>query len=361
MIHVAVDANALAWGWGGIPRYIERLATRLAARDDVRLTLLTNRSGPSIAIAGTREVACRRRGGALWRNGFVRDWLARERPDVYWAAETLVPWGVPVPLVATVHDLGAVLVPHAKPATLRLAYRTSIPRMLRRAVAVIAVSRTTAHDAQRLWRLDPARVRVIPLGVDERFRVGDRAAASASVAARWGLRNPFVLAVGALEPRKGLEVLIDAAARAARDGGGWRLALAGRPGHRGAQLERRAAAAGGRLLGGVTDSELVELYRAADVVAMPSLYEGFGLPALEAMACGAPVVVAGGSGGLVETSRPAALVVDRRDPAAWLDGIAAALARRDVLSRAGAAHAARFSWERAAADTAAVLHDAAGR
>ena len=359
VIHVAVDANALAWGWGGIPRYVERLVTLLAARDDMRITLLTNRSGASIGIAGTREVACRRRGGTLWRNAFVRDWLARERPEVFWAPETLVPWRVPVPLVATVHDLGAVLLPGTKPAGLRLAYSASIPHGMRRAAAVIAVSETTARDAQRHWRLDPGRVHVIPLGVDERFVPGDRAKASAAVAARWGLRSPFVLAVGALEPRKGLEVLIDAAALARRNGDGWRLALAGRPGHRGAELERRAAGAGGRLLGGVTDDELVALYRAADAVAVPSRYEGFGLPALEAMSCGAPVVVAGGSGGLVEVSGPAAVVVERRDPTAWLEGIATARAQRDELIAAGAAHAARFSWARAAAATAEVLRAAA--
>ena len=361
MIHVALDANALAWGWGGIPRYVERLATLLAQRDDLRLTLLTNADGARARIPGTREVACRRRGGVLWRNSFVTGWLDSHRPDVFWAPETLVPWRVPVPLVATVHDLGAVLFAGVKPPALELAYRTSIPRGLRRAAAVIAVSESTAADAQRRWSLEPQRMRVIPLGVDDRFTPGDRTAATAAVEARFGLKRPYVLAVGSLEPRKGLDVLIDAAAHAAGLGRGWELVLAGRPGHRAVELERRAVRAGARVLGGVGEQELLALYRAADVLAVPSHYEGFGLTALEAMACGTPVVVAGQSGGLEEVSGPAAVVVRRRDPASWVEAIATARRRGDALRRAGLAHARRFSWERTASDTASVLREACGR
>src|SRR5688572_7099110 len=226
---------------------MERLATLLARRDDLRLTLLTNAEGPRIRIPGTREVACRRRGGVVWRNSFVAPWLARHRPDVFWAAETVAPLHLPVPLVATVHDLAAVLFPDTKPATLKLAYRFSIPRALGRAAAVIAVSKSTAADAAGRWGIDPARTRVIPLGIEPLFEPGDRESAAAAVVARWGLDSPYVLAVGSLEPRKGLDVLIDAVAEC----GDWQLVLAGRPGHKGEQLRRRAVRAGAHVVGGV--------------------------------------------------------------------------------------------------------------
>lgn len=359
MIHVALDANALAWGWGGIPRYIDRLARALAERDDLRLTLLVNTNKPGIGIPGTTEVACRRRGGVLWRNAFVTEWLGRRRPDVFWAPETLVPWRVPVPLVVTLHDLGTVLFPHAKPWRQRLAYRTSVPHGVRRAARVLSVSRATAADAQRLWGLTPERVRVVPSGVDAVFRPGDRGAARVRVARELGVHGPFVLAVGSLEPRKGLDVLIDAAALARERGDGWQLVLAGRAGHGGHRLVVHATAAGALVTGGVHDETLLDLYRAADVLAVPSLYEGFGLTPLEAMACGTPAVIAGGSGGLEEVSGAAAVVVDRREAATWREGIARARADRERLAAAGRAHAAQFTWPRAADRVADVLLEAA--
>jgi glycosyltransferase involved in cell wall biosynthesis len=112
------------------------------------------------------------------------------------------------------------------------------------------------------------------------------------------------------------------------------------------------------VLSDVGEEDLVALYRAADVVAVPSRYEGFGLTALEAMACGTPAVIAGGSGGLEEISGPAAVVVLRRDAASWVEAIATARRWHDALRRAGLAHARRFSWERAASETASVLREA---
>lgn len=359
MIHVAVDANALAWGWGGIPRYIERIVRLLAERDDMRLTLLANTSDPRIRLPGTTEVICRRRGGVVWRNAFVTDWLARRRPDVFWAPETLLPWRVPVPSVVTIHDLAALLFPGAKPLRVRVSYRTSIPHGVRRATRVMSVSNATAADAERLWGLAPDRVRVVAPGVDPVFGPADRVAARERVARDLGVRAPFVLAVGSLEPRKGLDVLIEAAALARARGDGWQLVLAGRAGHGGHGLVVRATAAGALVTGGVDEASLLNLYRAADVVAVPSLYEGFGLTPLEAMACGTPAVIAGGSGGLEEVSGAAAVVVARREAEAWRDALARARADRERLAEAGVAHAAQFTWTRAADRTADVLLEAA--
>jgi glycosyltransferase involved in cell wall biosynthesis len=359
VIRVAIDANSLAWGWGGIPKYVHRIASLLAAEPDLELTLLANRRGPFARIAGTREVACRRRGGPLWRNDFVSGWVARERPDVFWAPEALAPWRVAAPLVVTVHDVASLLLPGVKPWTQRVAYRMTVRRAAGRAARVIAVSRATAADLRRLWGIDPGRIQVIPNGIDERFSPGDRAAEAAIVRARFGIDGDYVLAVGSLEPRKGLEALAAAAREAPRRGRRWQVVLAGAAGFRGERIARSVQEAGCRWLGPVESGELVSLYRAAGAVAVPSRYEGFGLTALEAMACGVPAVIAGGSGGLVETSGAAALVVGEPTGSAWGAALDEALERRAELGARGQAHAARFRWPAVARATGAVLREAA--
>src|SRR5262249_6680349 len=145
------------------------------------------------------------------------------------------------------------------------------PRSLRAATLVVCVSVATARDIERLWGIDPGRIRVVGNGVDDRFTPGDAEPARAWLRERFGVEAPFVLHVGSLEPRKGLDVLIEAA----RDAD-WRLVLAGTPGYQGARILAAARAAGAVHLAGVSDEELVTLYRAADVVALPALYEGFG-------------------------------------------------------------------------------------
>jgi len=356
-LRVAVDANSLAWGWSGIPRYTDRIARELAAQDSIEVTLLANARDRFTQIPGVRQAWGRRKGGSIWRNTFVAPWLRRHRPDVYWAPETLMPLWSPVPTVVTVHDLASVLLPETKPARHRASYRFSLPRTTRRATRVIAVSEATAADVRRLWDVPPERLVVVPNGVDSAFEPGDRVAAAGAVRERFGLDAAFVLFVGTLEPRKGIDLLAELA-RAASDR---KFVLAGAPGFRGAELSDAARAAGARVLGPVADEELLALYRAADVLVAPSLYEGFGLTPLEAMASGTPAVVAGGAGALEELSAPVAVVVRERTPEAWLAAIDEAVGRRDELSAAGVAHAARFRWPEVAAQVRAVLEGAAGR
>lgn len=358
-LRVAVDANSLAWGWSGIPKYVDRIARELVGGDDVELTLLANFDREFATIEGARQRYARRRGGVVWRNSFVLPFLARDRPDVFWAPETHAPIWVPVPYVVTIHDLATRIFPATKPSTQRVAYRFTLGRTARRARRAIAVSETTAADARRLWGLRPERTRVIPNGVDDRFVPGDRARAAAEVEGRHGIAGPYVLAVGTLEPRKGLDVLVDAAARAQVSPSPWRLVLVGSVGFQGCRIAEAAAAVGATVLEGVDDAELVDLYRAAEALAAPSLYEGFGVTPLEAMASGTPAVVAAGSGGLVETSGPAAVVVAERTPQAWLAAIEDARLRRDELVRRGLAHASRFRWPEVASAVRAVLEEAA--
>jgi glycosyltransferase involved in cell wall biosynthesis len=201
-----------------------------------------------------------------------------------------------------------------------------------------------------LWGFNLEHVRVVPNGVDEMFQAGDRAAARKAVNARWGINAPFVLHVGSLEPRKGLDVLIDAAVRSRTEGGRWR----------GRMLAEKARSSGVcDLLGPVAEAELVDLYRSADVFAAPALYEGFGIAPLEAMASATPVVIAAGSGGLEEISGPGAIVVQERTAEAWQISIEAAMKRPAELLERGATLARRFRWPAVAAETREVLAEAA--
>ena len=359
MTKIVIDANCLAWDWGGIPKYVDRIVRELARDETLEIELLANASGPFSEIEGVRQRWRRIRGGAAWRNGFVLPVLARARPDVFWAPQGLTPVHVPVPSVVTLHDLAPLLFPGTKPWRETLAYRTNMRRSARRADLVLAVSGTTAADARRLWGLREERLRVVPNGVDAAFTPGDRAAAAEAVRARFGLDGRFVLHVGALDPRKGLDVLFDAAERAWAAGDGWRLALAGSPGFGSeAQLARLERAPWCALLGRVSDPELLALYRAAEALAAPAIYEGFGIAPVEAMACGTPPVIAADSGGLEEVSGTASVVVSERTAEAWRVGISEAFDRRAELAAAGAALASSYRWDDVAARTRHVLQEA---
>jgi glycosyltransferase involved in cell wall biosynthesis len=359
-MRIAVDANVLGGAWGGIPKYLSRIVENLAADGD-RVDLLANTRRLERQVTGTREVGIRVKGtNSFWRQGFLPLWLATARPDVLWAPESVLPRRSPTPTVVTIHDLAALRFPGTKPAAHEHLFRTTVARSAQRATRVIAVSRATADDVATIYGIDPGKIAVVPNGVDAEFSRGDRDAAIAAVADRWGVTAPFVLHLGSLEPRKGLAVLIEAAELAATRGAGWRLVLAGSAGF--GSEEIAAAARRSRvcdLLGPVADDDLVELMRAAGAYAAPAIYEGFGIPPLEAMACGTPAVVAADSGGLVEVSGPAAIVVEERSAEAWVEGIEAALARPADLVASGIAHAARYRWPQVSHETREVLAEAA--
>ncbi len=357
-MRIAIDANVLEGKWGGIPKYLDRITRELLELGD-EIDLLANTARPVRTVPGAHQVSTRVKGTVLWRNAFLPLWLARERADVLWAPESLLPWYSPVPTVATIHDLAMLRFPGTKTASHERLFRTTVRRSAGRATRLIAVSNATAQDIHELWEMPTERMRVVPNGVDDAFTPGDRAQARSAVLARWGIEAPFVLHVGSLEPRKGLDVLIDAGELAASMGASWRVVLAGASGFRGEEITARARSSGAcRLLGPVEDAELLELYRAAEVLAAPALYEGFGITPLEAMACGTPVVIAANSGGLQETSAAAAIVVRERTAGAWRDALEQALSAPDELVRRGLEHAARFRWPAVALQTRAVLAEA---
>ena len=358
-MRIAIDANVLEASWGGIPKYLDRIARELIAAGD-EVWLLANTRRLERPTPGAREVGVRVKGTPIWREAFVPLWLARKHADVLWAPESVLPRWSPAPTVVTIHDLATLRFPGVKQASQEEHFRTTVARSAQRATRLIAVSAATADDVATYYEVDGRAVRVVPNGVDEVFTPGDRDAALTAVRERWGIDSPFVLHVGSLEPRKGLDVLIEAGALAAAEDAGWRVVLAGAPGFGGKQIEAKAKQSGAcDMLGPVSEDELVELLRAAGALAAPAIYEGFGIAPLEAMACATPAVIAADSGGLEEVSGAAALVVGERTPAAWRAALDQALERPPELIERGRAHAAKFSWSSVAAQTREVLAEAA--
>jgi glycosyltransferase involved in cell wall biosynthesis len=214
----------------------------------------------------------------------------------------------------------------------------AVPRVLRAAHSVIAVSEFTAFELESLLRVPREKIHIVPNGVDDTFTPdGPRA------------DGDYVLAVGTLEPRKNLARAIEAATRIGVD-----LRVVGARGWGGVE----ARGANVTWLGEVVDEELARQYRGARCVVYPSLYEGFGLPVLEAMACGAAVVTSAG-GATEEVAADAAVLVDPLDAGAIADGMTDAIARRDELRPRGLERARRFSWDEAARLTRTVYEGAA--
>jgi glycosyltransferase involved in cell wall biosynthesis len=262
-------------------------------------------------------------------------------------------WRRPCRLVATIHDLAPFHVT-GKYDWKRMWYgRIVVKRLARRQDHIIAVSESTARDLDRFFGLGGERVTVVWNGIEhDRFQAGDAAHVKTEASAHWQLERPFFLYVSRLEhPGKNHVRLLEAFDRfKAQTGSDWLLALAGSDWHGAEAIHAKAKASlfarDIRFLGFVPDAELPRLYQAADVFVYPSLFEGFGLPPVEAMACGCPVI-SSSRGSLSEVVQEAALLIDPENIerlAAALARIAADPAERARLRELGFANARRFDW-----------------
>jgi glycosyltransferase involved in cell wall biosynthesis len=319
-VNVGVDLSPLELTRAGTARYLEGLLPHL--RERVALTGLRWGGGGRVTAA-LRD--------AWWYPVALP--LRARGLDVLHCPTFRAPLRSPVPLVVTVHDLAVLRHPDAFRRWSR-AYRRLVPHAIRAATRLIAVSEFTKGELVELTGVPEERVRVVPNAVGAPFSPeGPRA------------DGDYVLAVGTLEPRKNLEAAQEAARRLAVP-----LKVVGARGWGGVQVDG--------WLGHVADDELARLYRGARCLVYPSLYEGFGIPVLEAMACGTPVVTSAG-GATEEVAGGAAVLVDPGDPAAIAAGIEDAESRRDELRVHGLERAGQFTWERVAAETWAVYELAA--
>lgn len=363
-----MDVTAAVRQGGGIGRYTRELAHALAqVESHVDLHFFTARPPTILPVPHPLPVAPHIH---LHRAPLDERWLYRlwyrlrlplpvqtwtGRLDLFHSPDfVLPPVGGRIPTLVTVHDLSFVHYPETFTPALVRYLNTVVPPSVRRATHVLADSQATKDDLVNLWQMEPDKITVLYSGVNPTFRPVTEREPVAAARARYGLGDfPYVLSVGTIQPRKNYQTLMRAFQPLAGrfphhlvivGGQGWLfedvLAEVGRLG-----LDGRV-----HFLGFVDDADLPALYSEATLFAFPSLYEGFGLPLLEAMACGAPVLSSNASS-LPEVAGEAAVLLSPHDPDAWTEAIQAALGdprQRARLVAAGFRQTRRFSWETAA-------------
>jgi glycosyltransferase involved in cell wall biosynthesis len=369
-VRVLIDGRPLqgASAVRGIGSYARGLITGFAELEnppEVSLLLSAHREPPPEVSAGVSSAPRRIRvvHPTIQPNAdalFVAWALRGARADLYHAIEFGQPLRTRLPVVVTVHDLIPFVLPRDYPWVRRA--RLLGLRLLSRADAVIAVSEATRRDVLRLTRTSPQRVTVVPEGISPVFR----AAPSESVAAlraRLGIDRPFLLAVGTFDPRKRIALLADVV-RQVRFDHDVLLVIAGDQGSFANAVAEALSHAGitehCRLIGHVSTDDLVTLYTGAACLVFTSAYEGFGLPPLEAMACGTPAAVFDNSS-LREVSGTAAMLIPDGDARLMAEAVRGLLddpAEHDRRRADGLAWAATFTWSRAAARTIEVYRTA---
>jgi glycosyltransferase involved in cell wall biosynthesis len=368
-LKVAFDNSLAATNQTGTGVYASQLIRELSTRQDIQLSVLSgwgSRPGGGMFVRKLRSM-----GRFAWNHVCLPLVVRRQHFDLLHAPAFTVPFGCPCPTVVTIHDLSFLLHPHHFSPGWRTYAASMLPRVLRSAGGIICVSESTKRDLLRFYPAADGKVHVVHNGLDH-ARFNTNAKLDCDWARSAGIHKPYVLHVGSLMERKNIPVLLRAVAQL-RDTGKFhdlQLVLAGKeaPGLAGAETIDRTIEQCGLQdvvlkIGHVPDEQLAGLYAGASLLVMPSMYEGFGFPVLEAMATGTPVITTNVSS-LPEVAGNAALLVAPGNEQALGESIHAVLvdgALRDDMRRKGLTQAQQFSWGRAAEETVAVYHSVAKR
>lgn len=375
---IGISTSVIQRGKTGVAQYVFALIRRLRSfapqhqfilfvlNEDLPLFEFARDFAQLVPVAEHWRPAIR---NVFWHQWVLPKLVRRHKLDVlHVPSYRRMLWRKPCATVATIHDLAPFHVAH-KYDFLRMFYgRVVAKRLARRQQHVIAISRNTADDIERFFQIPPPRLTVVHNGIDHsRFRPPEDESARDSVAKRYGITGPFFLYTARLEhPGKNHLRLVEAFEGFEKETGlAWTLVFAGSDWH-GADVIHKAILNSGaspriRCLDFVPDPDLPALYQAADVFVYPSLFEGFGLPPLEAMACGCPVI-SSSRGSLGEVVGDAARIVDPDNVASMQSAllqVAGDSALRNLLRAKGIARAGSFRWEKTAAQTLQVYENAA--
>jgi glycosyltransferase involved in cell wall biosynthesis len=360
---IGFDVTALAFGYhSGVGRYTRQLLAALIDRHDGhRYALLANKPVTGALPSGAIDRIQRRTVNRTWWLQFVAPrTIAQLQPEVCHFTNVVAPLNAPCPIVVTIHDAAILMNPQWQPLKSLLAVRAFLPQVARRADAIITVSHSARRDLISYLRLPPEKVRVVYEAAAPHYRPIENATEIDRVQRHYELHKPFALYVGTIEPRKNLDRLVQAFARVQTIDRDQQLILIGQQGWKYQavlkQIEDLGLQNRVRLLGYVPDEDLPAIYTLANFSVYPSLYEGFGLPIIESMACGTPVLTSDRSS-MAELGADAALLIDPLQVDSLADGWQRLLtdaALHAKLRAAGLRRAAEFSWSRAAAETVEV-------
>ena len=366
MHRIALDYTPALKQTGGIGRYVRELTSALADLDSSSCYLLFAAGAKSAELPNPPSAHFRWKPTRISSKWLARLWHRAGLPlpiealtgpiDLYHATDfVLPPTRRRTRTLLTVHDLSFVRVPSAASPRLKAYLDAVVPSSIKAADHILADSAATKLDLTKLYGTPEEKITVLYCGVNPRFRRVEESAELQKTQLKYGLaRSRYLLSVGTLQPRKNYSAVVEALAALRRLGHDLHYVIAGGSGWLEDELAETIERTGMNdyvyLLGLVDDADLPALYTGARMLLMVSLYEGFGLPVLEAMACGTPVIASNMSS-LPEVAGSAALLVDPHD----IDAIRGAIhrleiddAKRSELTAAGYQQAGRFTWARAA-------------
>ncbi len=364
-MRIGLDITALPPQPVGAGNYIIQLANALLRRPFCdELVIFVQRSClPLLAApghAGVRIIPVANQPVPLrlaWEQVALPWWARRLKLDLLHSPHYTMPYLQPCRSVVTLHDMTFFLFPELHTLPKRLLFPHYLRLSARRADALISVSESTRQDAMRILSISPEKIRSIHLGVSPHFKPVQQPALLEQVREKYNLPRQFILYVGALEPRKNLGLLLDAFQDVQKRLTGWPLVVVGRLGWMYQEildkLKQSDLVDKVQFIGYVPVEDLPVIFNLADLCVYPSAYEGFGLPPLEAMACGTPVITTNVSS-MPEIVGEAGVLLPPGDRASLAQAIEALLGdpeRRHHLSEMGLERAAGFTWERTAGQT----------